>query len=116
MDDSPFIDHLARWAHACPDKPAVRLVDNDTVRTLTYRELHERARRLARWLVDLGLSQGDVFASWMENRLAAVALTRAARRAGLYYTAVGARSSRQATAYLLDDSGARSLHTTRPTA
>ena len=49
-----------RWAAETPEAVAIRYVDESgPVETLTYRELDERARRLAGFLRERGVSAGD---------------------------------------------------------
>jgi acyl-CoA synthetase (AMP-forming)/AMP-acid ligase II len=64
---------VATYAALQPDKPAAR----DSHRSLTYRQWHERANRLANALIGLGLRKGDRVAilaynciEWMEIYLA----------------------------------------------
>ena len=85
MNASPLPDRLAQRARNCPYKPAVRMIDGSTVRTLTYRELDARATQFARWLLDVGLEEGEVFSALLENRDDALAISWAARRCGLCF-------------------------------
>lgn len=116
MEKLDTIDRLAHWARVCPEKAAVRLVDGDTVTTLTYRELDARANVLAQWLIDAGLQQGEGIALLMENHPDLFALAWGARRAGLYYTPVSTHLNAGEVDYILRDCGARLLVATRKTA
>jgi acyl-CoA synthetase (AMP-forming)/AMP-acid ligase II len=74
----PYAHYPARAARRWPDR--VALVDGD--RRRTYRELDERATRLARALVGLGLAPGERVAVVQENRIEYVETVIAIARAG----------------------------------
>jgi acyl-CoA synthetase (AMP-forming)/AMP-acid ligase II len=59
-----WVDHVARHAHSRPDAVALRF---DGVST-TWRELHDRLRRLATGLSARGVVKGDRVAVLMTNR------------------------------------------------
>lgn len=98
---------LHKWAERQPDKPA--LIQIDTGAVVTFGELDRRARRAALWLVSLGLRAGDGIALLVENHPRLIELAWAARRAGLYYTAINTHLAPQEAAYVLRDCGARLL-------
>ncbi|WP_427305999.1 AMP-binding protein [Cupriavidus sp. H39] len=116
METLQTVDRLAHWAQVQPDKAAVRLIDGDAALALTYGELDARANRVARWLIDAGLQEGEGIALLMENHPAMFALAWGARRAGLYYTPVSAHLNPSEVDYILRDCGARLLVATRRTA
>lgn len=99
---------LKQWASVQPDKPAIHMADGAS---LNYRQLDERADRVARWLVALGLPEGASVALLLENRLETFELWWGARRAGLYYVPVSIHLTPNEVAYLLRDSGASVLVT-----
>jgi acyl-CoA synthetase (AMP-forming)/AMP-acid ligase II len=74
----PYAHYPARAAKRGPDR--VALVDGE--RRRTYRELDERATRLARALVGLGLAPGERVAVVQENRIEYVEAVIAIARAG----------------------------------
>ena len=74
----PYAHYPARAARRWPDR--VALVDGE--RRCTYRELDERATRLARTLVGLGLASGERVAVLQENRIEYVETVIAIARAG----------------------------------
>jgi acyl-CoA synthetase (AMP-forming)/AMP-acid ligase II len=74
----PYAHYPARAARRWPDR--VALVDGE--RRCTYRELDERATRLARALVGLGLAAGERVAVLQENRIEYVETVIAIARAG----------------------------------
>ncbi|MEU5840945.1 AMP-binding protein [Rhodococcus sp. NPDC047139] len=94
-------------ARTTPDKLAVVLADSD--RSLTYRELDDRSAALARVLHDAGLRTGDVVALLTDNRPEAFEVFWAALRSGLYITAVNSHLTAGEVAYIVEDSGAKTL-------
>ncbi|MDR2154237.1 MAG: AMP-binding protein [Burkholderiaceae bacterium] len=115
MNPTTDIDRLAQWAREQPDKAAVRLIDGEQVRSLSYAELDARSTQAAHWLIALGLRPGDGLALLMENRLDLFVLGWAARRAGLYYTPVSPHLHPSEVAYILNDCEARLLIGTQQT-
>lgn len=94
-----------------PDHPAVVMAASG--RVTTYRELDERSNQLAHHLHDLGLRRGDVIAILLENHPAFLELCWAAERCGLYYTAISTRLTADEVAYIVEDSGASVMLTSR---
>jgi fatty-acyl-CoA synthase len=92
-------------------KPAVLLHPSGTI--VTFAELENRANRLARFLRGAGLSAGDTVAILMENNEHVHAAMWAARRSGLYYTMVNSHLSTSEIAYIIDDSGAKAVISSR---
>jgi len=97
-------------ATTTPDKPA--LIMGSTGEVVTYRELDERSNQLARLWRDHGLQPGDHVAIFSENHPRYLEVMWAALRSGLYITTVNSYLSAEEVAYILDDSGTRSLVTT----
>ena len=87
------------------DHPAYVMAS--TGETVTYRELHERANRIAHLFRSLGLRPGDHVALCMENHPWFLSLAWGAHYAGLYYTALSSRLTGEEAAYIVDDCGAR---------
>lgn len=100
---------LHDWAKTQPDKIAVRM--HETGRSLTYRELDQRANRVAEWLLSLGLAEGSVIALLLENNLGTFELWWGARRAGLYYVPISVLLTGREAAYIVRDCGASVLVT-----
>ncbi len=96
-------------AHALthPDKPAVIMAG--TGRTVTFAELDERSNRLARWWHAAGLRPGDCVAMLLTNVAEVLEIYWAAMRSGLYVTAINCNLSPDEAAYIVQDSGTRSL-------
>jgi len=87
-----------------PDQTAL----DDLHRRLTWRDVDDRACRIARLLRDdLGLAPEDHAAVLMENRVEAVELVLGAMLAGIWLTPINHHLTAEEIAYILDDSGAR---------
>ncbi|MDB5861738.1 MAG: acyl-CoA ligase [Ramlibacter sp.] len=99
---------LHEWAATQPGKTAIRMADGPS---LTYRELDERANRVAHWLLSLGLPEGGAVALLLENHLNTFELWWGARRAGVYYVPISTHLTPAEVAYLVRDSGASVLVT-----
>ena len=81
--------------------------------SLSYRELEDESRRLARLLHDAGLRPGDHISLFMENRLEFFIAFWAGIRSGFYVTAVNRYLRPPEAAYILQDSACKALITTR---
>jgi len=101
--------HLASLLdRACETHPdTAALIDGDL--RLSYRELARRARALAGWLRDRGVSAGDRVAILDLNSAAFVDAYFACARIGAVLTPLNIRLSAQELAFILEDSGARVL-------
>jgi len=99
------------WASRAPDKVAVAMVGDD--RVLTNRELESRSRRLAQYWRRKGLCAGDHVAIMAENAPEYFEAYWAAMRSGLYFTPVNRYLHADEAAYILGNSGAKSLVTTQ---
>ena len=93
-----------------PDKPAVVMAGSGEV--VTYRDLDERSTRLARLWRSHGLAPGDHVAIFSENQSRYFEVMWAALRSGLYVTTINSYLSAEEVAYILEDSGSRSVVTT----
>jgi long-chain acyl-CoA synthetase len=78
-------------------------------RTVTYRELNERANRLARALRHRGLQRGDAVALLCSNRVEFVEVLLATQRTGLRLTTVNWHLTADEAGYIVDDCEARAL-------
>ena len=99
-------------AHATstPCKPAVIMGRSGEV--VTYREMDERPNQPDRLCSLHGLRPGDHVAIFSENQPHYLEVMWAALRSGLYVTTINSYLSAEEVAYILDDSGTRSLVTT----
>src|SRR6202451_3695949 len=95
------------YAAQAPDRIAAVMAG--TGATLSYGELERRSAQLAHVLHDGGLRPGDAVALLTENSLRALEVFWAARRSGLYITAVNYRLKPDEIAYIVNDSGAAAL-------
>jgi len=107
------VDVLARHAAARP--AAIAAVMAGSGRSIDWRTLESRSRRIACRLVEAGLRQGEGIAILAENRLEWFEWMWAARRAGLYYTTLSTHWKADEVAYVLRDCGARALFVTAET-
>ncbi|MFC6882934.1 MULTISPECIES: AMP-binding protein [Actinomadura] len=111
--DATFLDDLARWAEAAPDRPAVvshfweTRGGPDVV--LTYADLAERVERCAAGLAALGVRPGDRVAMQLVNQWQATVLALGCGRAGAvavpYFIATGPAD----TEWILRESGAAAV-------
>jgi long-chain acyl-CoA synthetase len=99
--------HPKVFAQSNPDKLA--LIDADTGRQLSYRELDLLANQGAHALRHLGLKRGDVVALLLDNSVEIFEIAWAAQRAGLFLTSISTRLATADVAYILEDSGARMI-------
>jgi len=78
-------------------------------RRLTYRELNRRVNRLATWLLNAGLKQGDRCAYLAYNGIEVVELIFAAAKIGLILVPLNWRLAAKELSFILSDSGAETL-------
>jgi long-chain acyl-CoA synthetase len=95
-----------------PDKPAVVMCGRKRD-VVTYQQLEERSQQIAQLLYSRGLRPGDGFAVFAENHVRYFEMYWAAIRSGLYITAISRYLSPGEAAYLVNDSGAKALFTTK---
>ncbi|MBW1883622.1 MAG: AMP-binding protein [Deltaproteobacteria bacterium] len=88
-----------------PDKAAYIMAQSG--RVVTYRELNERSNQGAQLFASLGLKHGDHIALCLENHVEYFAITWAAQRSGLYYTAISSRLTAPEVEYIVDDCEAK---------
>lgn len=82
--DETILDHFQRALRDCPEKAAVVAYRDGRTEPLrlSYRELHNRVDRVARGLIQLGVSHGDVVTYQLPNWWEFVALVLACARIG----------------------------------
>ena len=98
-------DDLDHWAEATPDAAAMTFLD----RTHTWREWQERVRHTIGALCNDGVQRGDRVAFYDKNHLACVELNLAAAAIGAMNVVVNFRLAPDEVAYILRDSGARTV-------
>jgi amino acid adenylation domain-containing protein len=74
---------------------------------VNYRELNKRANRLARYLLDLGIKEGDFVGIYTERSVDMIAGLLAILKAGGVYVPLEASYPKERLSYILDDSQAR---------
>ena len=90
---------VEQWASATPEAPAV--VFEDT--TVSYRELHERSLRQARWLLANGVQPGDIVAVALPRSEQLLVVLLAIMRTGAAYLPIELDSPNDRIALVLDD-------------
>jgi len=104
--DQVFLDdRLAWWARHTPDAEAMSYLG----RSWTWAEWHDRVRRAAGALRDLGVCRGDVVAFLDKNHPACVEVTMACAAIGAANAIVNWRLAPDEVDYTVNDSGARVL-------
>ncbi|MFC8527844.1 amino acid adenylation domain-containing protein [Nocardia sp. NPDC057227] len=117
LDPAERADLISR---ACPPPQAPRLLPElftagapaapavvDDGRTLTYRELNERANRLARLLIAAGVGAEDVVALAIPRSIESVVALAAVARTGAAFLPIDSRNPVDRIAFMIDDAGAR---------
>jgi len=99
--------HPITFAQTTPNKAA--LMDADTGKSLSHRQLNGLANQAARALRHLGLKRGDVLAVLLDNGFDIFEIAWAAQRSGLYLTAISTKFTASDVGYIVEDSGARLL-------
>ena len=97
-------DALHSRSSLTPDKCAAAMADGSAA--ISYRQLDERADRMAALLQHLGLTGGDTIALLHDNELSVLEWWWGARRAGLYYVPLGTKLTPTELAYIVRDCGA----------
>ncbi|MDG4669216.1 AMP-binding protein [Mycobacterium sp. 236(2023)] len=97
--------------HVGAGKAAVIL--HPSGRSVTFKALDESANRLANYLRRRGIDSGDTIAVLMENNEHIHAVMWAARRSGLYFTLVNTHLTASEAAYVVNDSGAKAIISSR---
>jgi acyl-CoA synthetase (AMP-forming)/AMP-acid ligase II len=101
------MEHPRQYAQTAPDRPAA--IDAETGAVRTYRELDERANRVAQALRGAGLHTGDHIAVVLDNRLEMFDVLWGAMVSGLYVTPVNWHLAHDEVSYIVDDCGASAL-------
>jgi acyl-CoA synthetase (AMP-forming)/AMP-acid ligase II len=104
-------EHPRKKAQDKPDKPAVIMAGTGEI--VTRMQLEKRANQVAHMLRDLGLKKGENIAILMENRPQFIEICCAASRTGLFYTAISTHLTIPEVEYIISDSGAKALFTSK---
>ena len=89
------------------DAPAVIMATSGEM--VTYRELDDRSKRVARLLRAAGLQPGDHIAIMLENHPRYFEIYWGAQRAGLYSTPINWHLNADEAGYIIEDCGAAAL-------
>ncbi len=100
-------EHLAAWARAQPDKPALVMHGSGEVRT--YAEIDDAARRLARVLRDRGVQTGDHLAVLLDNQPEFYDAVWAAMYTGLFVTPINWHLTAAEAGYIVGNCDAKAL-------
>lgn len=96
---------LTRWARKTPQKEAIVFKE----KRLTYKQLNERANRLANGLLDMGIAKGDKVALIFMNGVEMVECYFALAKIGVIVVPQNIRFTAQEYQYQIDNSDARAL-------
>ena len=94
-----------------PERPAFIMASDGT--PTSYRELDARSNQLAHLLRLHGLRQRDHYSVFMENNRDYIVTSAAGERSGLYCTCINSFLTAQELAYIVDNSDAQVLITSR---
>ncbi|MFO7856308.1 MAG: acyl-CoA synthetase [Paracoccaceae bacterium] len=103
--------HAAVWAARTPDRPAI--IDARDGSVMTFAQFEALSNRVAHLMREAGLETGDHAAIFMENRPRYVPFVWGMLRAGLRVTAIPTHLTPDEIDYILSDSGARLLLTSK---
>jgi acyl-CoA synthetase (AMP-forming)/AMP-acid ligase II len=97
---------LGLWRIATRDPDRIAVIDDDG-RVLSYGELLEHARAIARGLHSLGLRRGDALAAVLPNHRTFIGSWLAATESGLYFVPVNSHLAPDEAAYVVANSEAK---------
>ncbi len=103
--------YTGKHAKLRPLQPAFIMAD--TGEAVTYAELDARSNRLAHFLRGQGLQRLDHYAVFMENNSRYLETCGAGERSGLYYTCINSYLTAGELSYILDNSQAKILFTSK---
>ncbi|MDG2286557.1 MAG: AMP-binding protein, partial [Alphaproteobacteria bacterium] len=110
-ETSPDIRHPGVFAEKTPDRPAI--IFGASGKQLTFAEFEAVSNQFAHLLRSLGVARGDRVAVFLENHLMYLALGWGAFRTGARLVAIATHLSAEEVDYILSDSGARVIVTSR---
>jgi amino acid adenylation domain-containing protein len=107
VEDTSIVQMIERQAAATPNHKAARCGE----RILTYRELNQRANKLAHHLRRLGVGPEDVVALFFERSAEMIIALLGVLKAGAAYLPLDPEHPEQRRRLMLEDSGAKVLLT-----
>jgi acyl-CoA synthetase (AMP-forming)/AMP-acid ligase II len=99
--------HPAAFARKNPDKPAIIMAESGQI--ISFAELDRLSNQVAQLLRANGVGIGDKIAICLDNHPMYLVLAWGAQRAGTFMTTVPYRLTAPEIAYILEDSGAKTL-------
>jgi long-chain acyl-CoA synthetase len=105
---------LSQLAAPDPGKPAVIMADGSAA--VTYGEMENRSKQVARLLAGLGVHRGDHVAVMLANRPEYFEIAWGAQRRGTYWTPVNWHLTADEAGYIVEDCGATVLFASPETA
>ncbi|MCP4214293.1 MAG: AMP-binding protein, partial [bacterium] len=115
--DKTIHELFAEQVRKNPDATAVTgpcgISENPEEGLLSYKELDEHSSRLARLLIEKGVKIGDIVALAMERSVEMIVAMPAVLKAGGAYLPIDIEAPYERSRYMLEDSGAVLLLTTR---
>lgn len=106
---STIVEQVEQWVVACPDAPAV----SDSEVVLSYRELNECANQVAQYLRAQGLERNQTVGILLERSVNFVVALLGVLKAGGAYLPLDAEMPQERIDYMLADSGAAVVLTSR---
>jgi long-chain acyl-CoA synthetase len=103
--------HPCIHAAADPAKPALIMAGSGEI--VTYGELDRRSNQGAHLWRSLGLRPGDVVAVFLDNHPRYLEIAWSAQRSGLVFVCISSRLTAAEAAYIVSDSGAKAVVTSR---
>lgn len=100
-----------QWAARTPDNPAIMEVSGSKIQTTTFRELQQRANRLANVLIDQGVREGDRVGILLPQTLDAAVAHIAIYKTGAIAVPLALLFGIDAIEYRLADAGIKLLMT-----
>ncbi|MDX1733628.1 MAG: acyl-CoA synthetase [Halioglobus sp.] len=97
--------HPSITAETYPHKPAIIMGGSGEM--VTYRQLDERSNQAAQLFRSLGLQAGDHIGLMVENHPRFLEIIWAAQRSGLVFTPVSTHLTKDETAYIMENCGAK---------
>ena len=103
--------HPLHHAKERPDHPAIVMAGSGE--TVSYAQMEATANRIAHWLRSEGVTSEDSFALLMENNAHYIQIAWGAQRTGATIVPISTHLTAEEIAYILEDSGAKLLITSR---
>lgn len=103
LDNDTIIELFEKQVQICPDKTAAVFYDTK----LTYRELNEKANKLANYLLSYSIKNEDVIAIFLDKSLEMIVSMLAILKVGACYLPVDINYPKSRINYMLKDSNVK---------